>query len=75
MTREQFTNFLKHEGILLYRGRRYETPNDRPIGEHESIYLWEVGSRGSRWFVASKQELLAACFEYAPNEEQLIMEV
>lgn len=75
MTREQFNKFLKHDGTVLYRGRRYETPNNVPAGEHECIYLWEVGSRGARWFVASKQELLAACYEYLPNVEQLKIEV
>lgn len=74
MTRPQFDEFLKHKGRVKYRGRLYYTPNDKATGEHESIYLYEASTSGTKWFVATKQELLAPCYEYIPQHEQMIID-
>lgn len=72
MTRKDFDDFLKHKGRVKYRGRLYTAASDKPAGMYESIYLETVNKNGGRgWFIASKQEILSAAYEYIPNEQQL----
>ena len=73
MTQAEFDEFIKHNGFVEYRGRRFFTPNDVPIGEAQGLYLYNTKD-DNKWFVAGRAELLTSAYIYIPKEEQLVID-